>query len=53
MMLFMLLVVLSTFASTLAFENKLRRTDAAENDWFGISVSISGDVAIVGALIEV
>ena len=49
MMLVILMVVLSTFACTLALENKLRRSDAAAGDWFGRSVSISGDVAIVGA----
>ena len=31
-------------------EDKLLATDSAANDWFGSSVSISGDVALVGAL---
>jgi len=32
-----------------AFEQKLTADDGAAFDWFGVSVSISGDVAIVGA----
>ncbi len=30
-------------------EAKLTASDAAESDWFGASVSVSGDVAVVGA----
>jgi hypothetical protein len=33
-------------------EVKLTAPDGNENDWFGYSVSISGDVAIVGAVLE-
>ncbi|MCH8253638.1 MAG: FG-GAP repeat protein, partial [Planctomycetes bacterium] len=35
--------------STWVEEQKLTPSDADANDWFGISLSISGDVAVVGA----
>ena len=35
--------------STWVQEKKLTASDAADNDWFGFSVCLSGDVAVVGA----
>ncbi len=33
-------------------EAKLTASDAAEGDWFGFSVSVSGDTAVIGALVD-
>ena len=30
----------------------LTASDVAEGDWFGVSVSVSGDLAVIGALFD-
>ena len=48
--LFVLVSFLSYTSLALAMpEQKLTASDGAEDDWFGRSVSLSGDVALVGA----
>jgi hypothetical protein len=47
--LFVFILASTTFATT---ETKLLASDSAESDWFGHAVSISGDVALVGAELD-
>jgi hypothetical protein len=47
--LFVFILASKTFATT---ESKLLASDGTEGDWFGHAVSISGDVALVGAELE-
>ena len=40
-----------TIAPTVIHENaKLTASDSATEDWFGLSVALSGDTAVVGAV---
>ncbi len=39
----------SAFGSSVISETKLTASDGAEDDYFGVSVSISGDTLVVGA----
>jgi hypothetical protein len=49
-LLFVFMLGSKTFAT---IETKLLASDGAAHDWFGYSVSISGDVALVGCLLTV
>ena len=46
-LLFVFMLVSKTYAAT---ETKLLPSDGAADDWFGYAVSVSGDVALVGAV---
>ena len=38
--------------STMTQTQKLRASDGAQGDWFGLSVSVSGDTVVVGAMLD-